>query len=87
VLGFHKDGGVLDQLSDHWLIKEFLLNGVFKNRVLRRIFGPKREEETRGRGKLYNIEVHSSSIHQALSMAIKSRRMRWVKYVARVGGS
>jgi hypothetical protein len=40
---------------------------VFENRVLRRIFGPKRDEVTRGRRKLYNDEIHSlCTLHQII---------------------
>jgi hypothetical protein len=57
---------------------------VFENRVLRRIFGPKRDEVTGERRKLHNEELHilysSPNIRQ-----IKSRRMRWVGHVARMG--
>jgi hypothetical protein len=57
---------------------------VFENRVLRRIFGPKRDEVTGEWRKLHNEELHnlysSSNIRQ-----IKSRRMRWAGHVARMG--
>jgi hypothetical protein len=51
---------------------------VFENKVLRRIFGPKRDEVTGERRKLHNEELHilysSPNIRQ-----IRSRRMRWVR--------
>jgi hypothetical protein len=53
---------------------------VFENRVLRRIFGPKREEDGSWR-KLRNDEIHSLNIVRV----IKSRRMRWARHVARRG--
>jgi hypothetical protein len=56
---------------------------VFEKRVLR-IFGPKRDEVTRGFRKLHNEELHnlySSSIIRV----IKSRRMRLARHVARMG--
>jgi hypothetical protein len=57
---------------------------VFENRVLRRIFGPKRDDVTGEWGKLHNEELHnlysSPDIRQ-----IKSRRMRWAGHVARMG--
>jgi hypothetical protein len=57
---------------------------VFENRVLRRIFGPKRKEDRSWR-KLHNDELHS--LHSSLNIvrAIKSRRMRWVGHVACMG--
>jgi hypothetical protein len=57
---------------------------VFENKVLRRIFGPKRDEVTGGWKKLHNEELrdlYSSSI----IIIIKSRRMRWAGHVARMG--
>jgi hypothetical protein len=53
---------------------------VFKNRVLRRIFGPKRDEVTRGWRKLHNLYSSPSIIR-----IIKSRRMRWVGHVTQMG--
>jgi hypothetical protein len=57
---------------------------VFENRVLRRIFGPKREED-RSRRKLHNDELHSPYSSQNIVRVIKSRRMRWAGHVARMG--
>jgi hypothetical protein len=48
--------------------------GVFENRVLRRISGPKREEVARGWRKLHNEELHNSSLN--IIRIIKSRRIR-----------
>jgi hypothetical protein len=50
---------------------------VFENRVLRRIFGPKRDEVTREWGKLHNEELHSSYSSPDINKQVKSRRMRW----------
>jgi hypothetical protein len=55
---------------------------VFENRVLRRIFGPKRDEMTGGRRKLHSEELHN--LYSSPRM-IKSRRVRWAGYVARMG--
>jgi hypothetical protein len=57
---------------------------VFENRVLSRIFGPRREEDGSWR-KLHNDELHS--LYSSLNIAgvIKSRRMRWEGHVARMG--
>jgi hypothetical protein len=49
---------------------------VSENRVLRRIFGPKRDEDGSWR-KLYNDELHSLYSSPNIVMVIKSRRMRW----------
>jgi hypothetical protein len=57
---------------------------VFENRVLRRIFGPKREEDGSWR-KLHNDELHSLYSSPNIIRAIKSRRMRWAGHVARMG--
>jgi hypothetical protein len=54
---------------------------VFENRVLRRIFGPKRDEVTGEWRKLYHEELHNLYS----SPDIKSRRMRWAGHVARMG--
>jgi hypothetical protein len=56
---------------------------VFENRVLRRIFGPKREEDGSWR-KLHNDELHSLYSSPNIVRVIKSRRMRWVGHVARM---
>jgi hypothetical protein len=56
---------------------------VFENRVLRRIFGPKRAEIRRGWRELYNEELHNlySSPSIITSRMIKSRRLRWAEHV------
>jgi hypothetical protein len=57
---------------------------VFENRVLRRIFGPKREEDGSWR-KLHYDELHSLYSSPNIVRAIKSRRMSWAGHVARMG--
>jgi hypothetical protein len=57
---------------------------VFENRVLRRIFGPKREEDRSWR-KLHNDEFHDLYSSPNIVRAIKSRRTRWAGHVARMG--
>jgi hypothetical protein len=57
---------------------------VFENRVLRRIFGSKREEDGSWR-KLHNDELHSLYSSPNVVRVIKSRRMRWAGRVARMG--
>jgi hypothetical protein len=58
---------------------------VFENRVLRRIFGPKRDEVTGGWRKLHNEELHNFYSSPCIIRMIKSRRMRWKGHVARMG--
>jgi hypothetical protein len=58
---------------------------VFENRVLRRIFGPKRDEVTGGWRKLYNEELHGLYSSPSIVRLIKARRMRWAGHVARMG--
>jgi hypothetical protein len=58
---------------------------VFENRVLRRIFGPKRDEVTGNWRKLYNEELHNSYSSPNLISMIKSKRMRLAGNVARMG--
>jgi hypothetical protein len=53
----------------------------FKNRVLRRIFGPKREEDGSWR-ELRNDELHNLYSSPNIAKVIKSRRMRWLGHVA-----
>jgi hypothetical protein len=57
---------------------------MFENRVLRRIFGPKREEDGSWR-KLHNDELHNLYSSPNIVRVIESRRMRWVEHVARMG--
>jgi hypothetical protein len=57
---------------------------VFENRVLRRIFGPKREEDDSWR-KLHNDELHILYSSPNIVRVIKSRRMTWAEDVAQMG--
>jgi hypothetical protein len=58
---------------------------VFENRVLRRIFGPKRDEVTGEWSKLHSGELHNLCSSSDIIRGIKSRRMRWAGYVACMG--
>ena len=55
---------------------------VFENRVLRRIFGPEREEVTKEWRKLHNEELNGLYSSSNITRVIKSRRMRWAGHVA-----
>jgi hypothetical protein len=58
---------------------------VFENRVLRRIFGPKRDGVTGGWRKLRNEELHNLYSSPSIIRIIKSRTMMWAGHVARMG--
>jgi hypothetical protein len=58
---------------------------VFENRVLRRIFGPKRAEVTGEWRKMHNEELHNLYSSPDIIRQVKSRRMRWAGHVARMG--
>jgi hypothetical protein len=58
---------------------------VFENRMLRRVFGPKRDDVTGEWRKLHNEELHDLYSSPSIIRIIKSRRMRWVGHVARMG--
>jgi hypothetical protein len=58
---------------------------VFENRVLRRIFGPKRDEVTGEWRKLHSEELHNLYSSPNIIRQIKSRRMWWAGHVARMG--
>jgi len=56
-----------------------------ENRVLRRIFGPKRDKVTKEWRKLQNEELHDLYSLPNNIRVIKSRRMRWAGHVERTG--
>jgi hypothetical protein len=58
---------------------------VFENRVLRKVFGPKRNEVTGEWGKLHNEEMNDLYSLANIMRVVKSRRMRWAEHVARMG--
>jgi hypothetical protein len=58
---------------------------VFENRVLRRVFGPKRDEVTRDWRKLHNEEPNDLYSLPNIVRMVKSSRMRWAGHVARMG--
>ena len=58
---------------------------VFENMVLRRIFGPRRDEVTGEWRRLHNEELNGLYSSPNIVRVIKSRRMRWAGHVARMG--
>jgi hypothetical protein len=58
---------------------------VFESRVLRRIFGSKRDEVTGGWRKLHNEERHNPYSPLNIIRMIETRRMRWIGHAARMG--
>ena len=58
---------------------------VFENRVLRRVFGPKRDEVTGEWRKLHNEELSDLYSLPNIVRVVKSRRMRWAGHVTRMG--
>jgi len=57
---------------------------VFENMVLRRIFGPRRDEVTGAWRRLHNEELNDLYSLPNIVRVIKSRRMRWAGHVARM---
>ena len=66
-------------------VREELRLRVFENRVLRMIFGPKRDEVTGVLKKQHNEEFNDLYSSPKIVRVIKSRRMRWAAHVARIG--
>jgi hypothetical protein len=58
---------------------------VFENRVLRRVFGPKRDEVTGEWRKLHKEELNDLYSLPNIVRVVKLRRMRWAGHVARMG--
>ena len=58
---------------------------MFENRVLRRVFGPKRDEVTGEWRKLHTEELRDLYSLPNFVRVVKSRRMRWAGRVARIG--
>jgi hypothetical protein len=57
---------------------------VFENKVLRRIFGPKRDDVTGEWRKLHNEELHDLYCSPSIIRIIKSRRMSWAGHVTQM---
>jgi hypothetical protein len=73
------------ETSSLTLRKEHRLR-VFENRMLRRIFGPLRDEVTGGWRKLHSEELHDLYSSPSIVRVIKEKGMRWAGHVARMGG-
>jgi len=58
---------------------------VLENMMLRRIFGPRRDEVTREWRRLHTVELNDLYSSPNIVRVIKSRRMRWAGHVARMG--
>jgi hypothetical protein len=59
---------------------------VFENRMLRGIFALKRDEVVRDWRKLHNEEFRDFHSSTSIIRVMKSRRMRWLRHIARMGG-
>ena len=58
---------------------------LFENKILKKNFGPKRDEQTDEQRKLYNVKLHNLYENADIIRTLKSFRLRWVKHVARMG--
>jgi hypothetical protein len=67
------------------ILREEHRQRLFENRVLRRIFGQKRDEVKGSWSKLHNGELHNLYSSPNITRTIKSRRMRWAGHIARMG--
>jgi hypothetical protein len=65
--------------------KYIILMRMFEDRVLRRTFGPKRDEMSGDWGKLHNEELHNLYTSPNIIRTMKSRRIRWAGHVAPMG--
>ena len=67
------------------ILREERKLSVFEDMVLRRIFGPRRDEVTGEWRRLHNEELNDLYCSPNIVRVIKSRRMRWTGHVARIG--
>jgi hypothetical protein len=85
ILSLRSSLNVKDQVSHTYKTTGKIIVIVFENRVLRRIFGPKREEVTGEWRKLHNEELNDLYSTPSIIRLIKSRRTRWAGHVASKG--
>ena len=71
----------------HGAVREERKLRVFENMMLRRIFGPRKDEVTGEWRRLHNEEPNDLYSSPNIVRVIKSRRMGWAGYVARMGGA
>jgi hypothetical protein len=84
----NKSQNFMDKGCETWslTLREERRLRVFENRVLRRIFGPKRDEVTGEWRKLHNDELRDLYSSPSIIRIIKLRRMRWADHVERMEG-
>jgi hypothetical protein len=58
---------------------------VFENRMLRRMFGPRRYEVTGDSRRLHNVELHNLYFLSNIIRMANSMRMKWTGHVAQIG--
>jgi hypothetical protein len=76
----------LNRVRRWFILREEHRLRVFENRVLRKIFGPKRDEVIGGWRKLHNEELHNLYVLPSIIRITKSRRVRWGGACSRNGG-
>jgi hypothetical protein len=86
-IGIYKILPAVSYGCEDWslILREEHRLSVLENRVLKRIFGPKRDEVRGWCRKLHIEESHNSYSSQSIIGIIKSKRMRWAGHVARMG--
>ena len=65
-----------------WAFCEKIASSLFENKILRKIYGPNRDEQRGERRKLHTVKLHNL-YGNADIMTFKSRRLRWAGHVAR----
>jgi hypothetical protein len=73
------------KITNHYIKRNIILLRVFENRVLRRIFVPKRQEVVGGWSRLHKEELQNLYTSRNIMRAIKLRRLRWASRIARMG--
>ncbi|KAJ4450479.1 hypothetical protein ANN_01904 [Periplaneta americana] len=86
-IGFRKKPGKTSTRTWTLTLREEHRLRMFENKVLRKIFGAKRDEVTGEWRKLHNTELHALYSSPDIIRNIKSRHLRWAGHVARMGES